>query len=92
MELEFLYNTEITIPLIQLVLLLVLSTMSLLFGKVKVALMINYVFSMYWGFFLNKELIFGIAQESEGLVMFYLGLGIGVAILAVIGFITHQKL
>jgi len=40
------YLTEITIsiPMIQIILLMSISTLSLLFGKLRLALLINYVF------------------------------------------------
>ena len=91
MELEFLYNTEISIPVIQIVLLLVLSTGSLFFGKVKIALLVNYIFALYWGFFLNKEQIMSMVGESQTLMFMYFGLGVVVAILAVIGFLAHKS-
>lgn len=90
MELEFLYNTEITIPVIQIVLLLVLSTGALFFGKVKIALLVNYVFALYWGFFLNKDQILELIGDSQYLMWMYFGLGIVVAILALIGFLSHK--
>lgn len=91
MEWEFLYMTEISIPVIQIVALLVLSTLALFFGRMKIALMVNYIFALYWGFFINRDLIMSMAAESKQLVMIYFGLGIVVAILAAIGFLAHRK-
>lgn len=91
MELEFLYMAEISIPVIQIVALLVLSTLVLFFGKVKIALMINYIFALYWGFFLNRDLLKEMAAESQTLMMVYFGLGIAVVILAALGFLAHHK-
>jgi len=91
MDLEFIYMTEITIPLIQIVMLLIMSTLALLYGRMKIALLINYLFALYWGFFLNRDAILEMMAESESFVMIYFGLGIGVALLAVVGFIVHQR-
>ena len=87
---DFFSTIEVTIPLSQLVLLLVLTTLSLLFSKVKVALLVNYVFVLYWGYFLNPDLVANLMGESETVAMIYFGLGIGVAVLAMVGFITRH--
>ena len=50
---ELLMSVEISISLLQLLLLLVFSTLFLLFGKVKLALITNYLFTLYWGFGAN---------------------------------------
>jgi len=46
---EIFSMTEISIPVIQMVLLLLLSTGALFFGKLKLALLINYLFTLYCG-------------------------------------------
>ena len=52
---EALTSINISIPLIQLVLLILSCTLALLFGKQKIALLINYLFVFYWGFNINLE-------------------------------------
>jgi len=52
---ETLYATELSVPLYQVCLLLVLSTLVLFVGKVKLALLINYTFVLYWGYWLSRE-------------------------------------
>ncbi len=88
--LEYFSAIEITIPLSQLVLLLILTTLSLLFSKVKIALLVNYIFALYWGYFLNREMVVQMMGESDTVAFIYFGLGIGVAILAGIGFIMRH--
>ena len=82
---------EVTIPLSQLLLLLVLSTIALLFRRIKFALFVNYIFTLYWGYFLNRELATGLIGESTEIASIYFGLGISIAILAMIGFISRQE-
>jgi hypothetical protein len=48
-------STTITIPVVQLVLLILFSTLALLFGKQTLALLINYLFVFYWGFGANLQ-------------------------------------
>ena len=45
--LDFLLDANITIPMVQLIMLMLMSTISLLFGKLKLALLINYVFTLH---------------------------------------------
>jgi hypothetical protein len=44
---EFLSTAEIFIPVYQMILLLLVSTLTLLFGRTKLALIINYLFTLY---------------------------------------------
>ncbi len=86
---EFLFITETAVPLSQIFLLLSLSTIALLFGKIKLALLINYLFTLYWGYFLNSELLLSASSQSEIFSYVYFGLGIVVVVLGVIGFMTQ---
>ena len=52
---EALSSTTISIPIMQLVVLILFSTVALLFGRQKLALLINYLFVFYWGFGVNLE-------------------------------------
>ena len=45
--LEFISEAYLSIPMIQIILLMLLSTVSLLFGKLKLALIINYLFTLH---------------------------------------------
>jgi hypothetical protein len=87
----FFATVEITIPLSQLLLLLVLSTLSLLFSKVKLALLINYIFTVYWGYFLNRDLAIEMMGESNTVAYVYFGFGISIIILAMVGFISREE-
>ena len=52
---EALSSTTTTIPIIQIVLLILFGTVALLFGRQKLALLTNYLFVFYWGFGVNLE-------------------------------------
>ncbi len=47
---EFSCTTELAFPMSQIVLLMILSTGALLFRRLKLALLLNYLFTMYWGY------------------------------------------
>ncbi len=85
---ETLYSIELTIPLFQVGLLLILCSLVLLSGRVKLALLINYLFVFYWGYWLNKEAIFGpgITQINSFTLGVY-GFSALIFILALVGFL-----
>jgi hypothetical protein len=81
---ELFYSTQVSIPITQIVLLLSISTLALLFGRLKLALLVNYLFTLYWGYLSNQ----GIMTESQPYIFVYFGFGFTVIILAMIGFLT----
>jgi hypothetical protein len=88
---EFFHTTELAIPLFQVALLLMLSTLALLFGRTKLALLMNYLFTFYWGYIVNREHLFGSNLEKISNVnVLYLGFGFVIIILALIGFLTQN--
>jgi hypothetical protein len=52
---EALSSTTTTIPIMQIVVLILSGTLAILFGRQKLALLINYLFVFYWGFGVNLE-------------------------------------
>jgi len=88
---DLLFTIELVVPLHQIALLLILSTTALLFGKLKMALLINYVFTLYWGYFFNRDLFQDYIDEAYLFYIIYFGLGIFVMIIAMIGFISHRE-
>jgi len=74
--------------------LLILNTLSLLFGRIKLALLITYLFTLYWGYILNQELLIGsvLKKWSEFNFFFmYFGFGGVVVILSLIGFLAPKN-
>jgi len=84
---ELFYSTEVTVPIFQIALLLLVSTLALLFGRVKLALIANYVFTLYWGFLANEGFMAGSTFNTVS----YFGFGLMVIILALIGFFTATE-
>ncbi len=86
---EVLYLTELAIPLYQVGLFMVISTLGLLFNKTKLALLTNYLFALYWGYWLNRETLVGPGIPTlDMFTMCYFGFGLVVVILAIFGFLT----
>ncbi|MBW2566672.1 MAG: hypothetical protein JRE24_07285 [Deltaproteobacteria bacterium] len=73
-------------------LLLALSTLALLLGRVKLALLVNYLFALYWGYIFNRELLVGSDLEKlDYFTALYFGLGAVIVVLALAGFLTHRE-
>lgn len=91
-DMEIFLDANLVVPLFQVTLLLVLSTLALLFGRIKLALIINYCFTLYWGFFLNSNFF-----SDQGNLVFnsasfaYLGFGFLVIALAVVGLLINKE-
>jgi hypothetical protein len=89
LSLDFFTETKVIIPITQIVLFLTISTLALLFGRAKLALVVNYLFALYWGYLCNLELYTDLFQSSEYIVYIYFGFGVIIALLAVLGFVTQ---
>lgn len=87
---DFFYATELAVPAPQIILLLMLVTGALLFGRVKLALLINYIFTLYWGYFFNRDVLLDYAQNVDYFVLIYFGFGFLVVIFAMIGFLFRH--
>ena len=85
---EFLSAAELIIPAYQMMLLLLVSTIALLFGRTKLALIINYLFAVYWGFVLNRHFLLDYELGYWGIA--YWIFGIGIAIFASVGFLVRD--
>jgi hypothetical protein len=88
---EFFMLAELTVPLFHIALLLVLTTLALLLGRVKLALLVNYLFALYWGYIFNRELVVGSDLEKlDHFTALYFGFGALIIVLALAGFMTHR--
>jgi hypothetical protein len=80
-------TTLITIPFMQLFLLIVISTLLLLFGSLKFSLLTNYLFTFYWGFNVNFGKIDTVSINNFPLFsLVYLGFGSMVVMLVLLSF------
>jgi hypothetical protein len=89
---EFFTSTQLTIPFIQVALLLILTTVALLIGRLKLALLINYSFTLYWGYFAKiDDLSRATVTTIDNFMLLYFGFGFVVAIFAMIGLFAHKE-
>jgi len=87
---EFLYEAKISIPVSQIALLLFASTLTLLWGKAKLALMVNYIFTLYWGFVYNIEHLIEQSGDANVFCYLYFGFGLGMIVIALFCFLFQH--
>jgi hypothetical protein len=88
---ESFFSSEIAIPLFQFMLLLTLITFAFLFGYLKLALLINYCFAMYWGYILNVDIFTGKGDLIlNPFTYVYMGFGFVIILLAIMGFWSRK--
>ena len=90
--LEFITDTYLSIPMIQIILLMLISTISLLFGKLKLALIINYLFTLHWAYISNRDSLMTMDPEHFGLIpTIYFVFGIGVVLVVAFAFMFQKS-
>lgn len=86
------FTTELGVPLFQIIVLLLFSTLALLFGKVRMALIINYVFTFYWAYFFNREHLLGMGmQKFDTFTLIYFLFGLIIILVAMVGFLFQKN-
>ena len=76
----------------QIMFLLIIMTVALLFGFMKVGLFLCYVFVFYWGNIFNIRAIVGSADPSNASVSFlFMGFGLIIVFLAMLGFLLNKE-
>ena len=89
--LDFLAETMLSIPMIQIILLMLFSTLSLLFGKLRLALLVNYVFILYWAYIFNRDLLMGMSPAKfQYITVFYFVFGIAIVMVAAFSFLFQK--
>jgi hypothetical protein len=90
--LEYFLNTSLTIPIVQLILLMFISTVSLLFGKLKLALIVNYLFTLHWAYIANRDKLMSMNSENfELFSMIYFIFGLGIVLVASFAFMFQKS-
>ncbi len=77
--------------MIQIILLMLLSTLSLLFGKIRLALLINYIFILNWAYILNRDILMGISPTNfQYISVLYFIFGILIVMIAAFSFLFQR--
>jgi len=83
-------STQVSIPIMQIALLLGLSTLALIFGRIKLALLINYCFTLYWGYVSNLSAFSEASLKLDTFSFIYLGFGLAIVMVALVGFFYYR--
>jgi hypothetical protein len=86
---DFLFNTQNNITVFEVGLLLMLNSGVHLMNKPKLGMLINLGFTLYWGFFLNFEMLFGDSITSEYSFLFFV-FAILIIIITVVGLTKEE--
>jgi hypothetical protein len=89
---EAILSTEITIPLSRIMIALTLSTVTLIFGRVRLALFVSYCFILYWSQIWNMSLFTESTVwklSSPGFLL--TGFFIMIVLLSMFGLIFHKE-
>lgn len=85
------FEAELVVPIPQIVFLLTMSSVFLLLRRIKLALLTNYIFALYWGYIFTRDHLIRLAGDSEFYLFVYFGIGIGIIVVALIGFLFSQE-
>ncbi len=88
---DILLSAEHTIPVLQVVWLISMNSVFLLLRRIKLALITNYVFSLYWGYTLTQNYMFNPAGDIELRPLFYFGAAAAVLVVALVGFLLQEE-
>ena len=89
---ELFMSTQLAIPMFQVILLLILSTIALLIGRLRLALFINYCFTLYWAYVANLDLLKTVwIVNLNAFTFIYFGIGLVIVLLAMIGLMLHHE-
>jgi len=90
--LDHFLNISLEIPIIQLILLMLLSTISLLFGRLKLALIVNYLFTLHWAYIANRDKLMDMSSENFELYsLMYFIFGLGIVLTASFAFMFQES-
>lgn len=89
---ESILATEMAVPLNQIMFLMVIITVALLFGYLRLGLFFAYVFVFYWGNIFNIQDAFNSAEPDVAAVSFmFVGFGLVIVFLAMVGFLLNRE-
>ena len=90
-KMETVYDGMVSVPTYQIMSLLVIMTVALLFGYVKMGLFLCYAFVFYWGNIFNVRAVLGsVDPDSSSVSFLFIGFGLIIVFLAMLGFLLNK--
>lgn len=90
-EMEYLYDVEIVLPLPHLLLYIIIVTLCFLFARTKLGFTLNFIFVFYLGFIQNRTLIRDALEGSHGYTALYFVSGAVLLTFALISFFRSDS-
>jgi uncharacterized membrane protein len=88
---EIFFQAEISVPMPQIALLLVLSSIFFLLRRIELGLLTNYIFALYWGYLFAHDHLLRLVGNRESFLMIYFGTGIAILGLALVLFLFQKE-
>jgi hypothetical protein len=71
---------------------MLISTISLLFGKLKLALIVNYLFTLHWAYIANRDKLMDMSSDNfEMFSLIYFVFGLGIVLTATFAFMFQKS-
>ncbi len=81
----------LSIPLWEVMLLVLINSICLLLGKHKTGLLMTYLFVFYWGFVFNRSFFTDLMGHFTWGLLLYSVLGAGMIIIIIVSFFVESK-
>ncbi len=89
---ELMSTIKFCAPFYQIVLLLGFSTLALIFGNLKMALSVNYLFTLYWVYVSDRTYILDAGtKQSPFFPWLFFGFGFVVFLLVILGLLIKKE-
>ncbi len=88
---EFLTAKEFSVPVWEVIILVVINSICLLLGKHRLGLIVSYLFVFYWGFVINKGYFIDSLGNMRWGVYVYAISGVLMVVITVIGFFVKKQ-
>ena len=85
------FQAELVVPIPQIVFLLTMSSIFILLRRIKLALLTNYIFALYWGWIFTRDYLLSLAEDSAFYLFAYFGVGAAILVVALIGFMFSEE-
>ncbi|MDY6988287.1 MAG: hypothetical protein SWQ30_09545 [Thermodesulfobacteriota bacterium] len=88
---DIFFEAEIAVPMSQIALLLTLNSVFLLFRRIELGLLTNYIFALYWGYLYAHDHLLRLVGNRESFLMIYFGIGVGILGVALLVFLFKKE-
>lgn len=89
---DFFTGKEFSVPIWEVLLLVIINSFCLILGKHRLGLIVSYLFVFYWGFIINRGYFIDMLGNMTWGLYVYAILGVIMVIIAVVGFfIGHNR-